>query len=90
MTVISAIGLGLLAASTQAALVGFVVGFPAIVWITSAGLAVTVRRLHDLDRSGWYALSLVVPPLGAVLVAALIAKDGGAEPNRFGPSPKYY
>lgn len=90
MAVIFAIGLGLLAASTQAAWVGFVFGFPAVVWITSAGLAVTVRRLHDIDRSGWYALSLLAPPIGAVLLAALMAKDGGVEPNRFGSSPKYY
>ena len=48
-------------------------------------LAVTVRRLHDTDRSGWWALFLVFIPLIVWILACLDGTDG---PNRYGPDPK--
>ncbi|MDO5638574.1 MAG: DUF805 domain-containing protein [Neisseria sp.] len=50
-------------------------------------LAVTVRRLHDINFSGWWALLSVVPMLNLVLyVFACINGTRGS--NRFGPDPK--
>jgi uncharacterized membrane protein YhaH (DUF805 family) len=50
------------------------------------GLAVSVRRLHDIDRTGWWLLiSLTI-----ILIILLIVWDcfkGTAGPNRFGPDP---
>lgn len=51
------------------------------------GLAVTVRRLHDGDHSGWWILLSLVPVGGFVLLVLEIM-DGTPGPNRFGPSPK--
>ena len=82
--------LGLSAASDSAGLVGLAVAFPVFCWYGVASIAVTVRRLHDIERSGWYALGFTFPPLGVVLLAILLAKDGGVEPNRYGVSPKYF
>jgi uncharacterized membrane protein YhaH (DUF805 family) len=56
------------------------------------GLAVSVRRLHDLDFSGWWLL-LVFTGIGAFVLLGWFclrgrrdrASDGG--PNRFGPDP---
>ncbi|HEY4292704.1 DUF805 domain-containing protein [Luteibacter sp.] len=45
-------------------------------------LPVSVRRLHDVDRSGWWYLV----PLATFVFAFF---DGTPGPNRFGPSPKY-
>lgn len=47
--------------------------------------AVAVRRMHDTDRSGWWALFLLFIPLVVWILACL---DGTNGPNRFGPDPK--
>ncbi len=52
------------------------------------GLAVTVRRLHDTDHSGWWFLILFVPIVGAVVFLVFMATSGGEMSNRFGASPK--
>lgn len=52
------------------------------------GLAVSVRRLHDQDRSGWLLLLLFIPFLGAFALLVLMCLEGTRGPNRFGPDPK--
>ena len=49
-------------------------------------LAVTVRRLHDIDRSGWFAVISFVPVL-SFIVLLLALPRGSPGSNRFGPSP---
>jgi uncharacterized membrane protein YhaH (DUF805 family) len=55
-------------------------------------LAASIRRLHDLNRNGWYVLIGLIPYLGAVILLVWLGlfrevpKDG--EHNRFGDSPK--
>ena len=51
------------------------------------GLAVTVRRLHDTDRSGWWLLILLAPLVGALVLLEFMATPGGEMANRFGASP---
>src|SRR4051812_3359841 len=53
------------------------------------GLAVTVRRLHDTDRSGWWILIGLIPVVGAIVLIVFTVLDGTPGPNRFGPSPKH-
>ena len=50
------------------------------------GLAVSVRRLHDLDRTGWWLL-LIFTIIGAILLLIWDCMKGTAGPNRFGPDP---
>ena len=52
------------------------------------GVAVTIRRLHDTDRSGWNILWGLVPLFGALLLLVYYVSDGTPGPNRFGPDPK--
>jgi uncharacterized membrane protein YhaH (DUF805 family) len=52
------------------------------------GIAVTIRRLHDTDRSGWNILWGLVPLIGALLLLVYYVSDGTPGPNRFGPDPK--
>ena len=58
-----------------------------IVAVGLPGLAVTVRRLHDTDRSGWWLLILLVPIVGAIVLLVYMATPGGEMANRFGASP---
>lgn len=47
-------------------------------------LAVGVRRLHDVDRSGWWLLIGFVPLIGALLLLYWNVQPGTPGPNRFG------
>ncbi len=51
-------------------------------------LAVVVRRLHDADRSGWWALLLLLPVIGLIALIVIGLKPGTAGENRFGPAPR--
>jgi len=50
--------------------------------------AVTVRRLHDTDRSGWWLLLALIPVVGVIVLIVFFAADGTPESNRFGENPK--
>jgi uncharacterized membrane protein YhaH (DUF805 family) len=52
------------------------------------GLAVTVRRLHDTDRSGWWWFICLIPFVGAIVLLVFEVLDSTPGPNRFGPNPK--
>jgi len=52
------------------------------------GLAVLIRRMHDLDKSGWWILILFIPLIGAIWMLVLLCTEGTRGPNRFGPDPK--
>ena len=50
-------------------------------------LAVTCRRLHDTDRSGWWQLIWIIPLIGFILMLIWTTRKGTEGPNRFGPDP---
>ena len=52
-----------------------------------AGLAVSVKRLHDLDMSGWHILGMVVPLYNIYLGLKMAFVRGTQGPNRFGFDP---
>lgn len=51
-------------------------------------LAVTVRRLHDTDRSGWWILIVLVPLIGTIVLLVFALLEGTPGSNRYGPNPK--
>ena len=51
-------------------------------------LAVTVRRLHDIDRSGWWILIRLVPLIGVIVLLVFALLDGTPGDNQYGPNPK--
>lgn len=52
------------------------------------GLAVSVRRLHDIGKSGWYILLVLIPILGWIALIYLHFKDGDPYTNEYGEDPK--
>jgi uncharacterized membrane protein YhaH (DUF805 family) len=52
------------------------------------GIAVTFRRLHDTDRSGWWWLILFIPLIGAIVILVFMVIDGTSGQNQYGPDPK--
>jgi len=52
------------------------------------GLAVSVRRLHDIGKSGWYYLIILIPLAGPIWFLVLVATDGDPGENEYGVNPK--
>jgi uncharacterized membrane protein YhaH (DUF805 family) len=50
------------------------------------GLSVSVRRLHDIDRTGWWVL-LAFTVIGIIVLIIFNCTKGTPGPNRFGPDP---
>ena len=52
------------------------------------GLAVGVRRLHDIGKSGWMMLIVLIPLIGAIWLIVLFATNGTVGSNQYGEDPK--
>ena len=50
-------------------------------------LAVSVRRLHDIGKSGWYLFITLIPIVGLILLIVWYCNDGDSVPNMYGPVP---
>ena len=46
-------------------------------------ISVTVRRLHDIDKSGWFLLVTIIPYIGGLILLLLMVQKGTNGPNRF-------
>lgn len=53
-------------------------------------LAVSVRRLHDTGRSGWYICVSLVPIIGRFILLVFYLEDSKPTRNKWGKSPKHY
>jgi len=51
-------------------------------------LAVAVRRLHDIGKSGWMLLIVLIPIVGAIWLFVLMVKDSDYGINKYGVDPK--
>ena len=51
-------------------------------------LALGVRRLHDLGKSGWFYLILLIPFIGVAWLLIIFCFEGKKEDNKWGPDPK--
>jgi uncharacterized membrane protein YhaH (DUF805 family) len=52
------------------------------------GTAVTVRRLHDTGKSGWWVLYPLIPFIGIAALVQMALVDGQIGPNQYGPNPR--
>ncbi len=52
------------------------------------GLAVAVRRLHDIGKSGWCLLFVLIPLVGSIILIVWYCKDSQPGDNQYGPNPK--
>lgn len=51
-------------------------------------LAVSVRRLHDTGRAGWWLLLILLPLIGPIILIVFWVQDSNPGDNAFGPNPK--
>ena len=66
----------------------FLVTLLAYLFLIIPGIAVSVRRLHDVDRSGTYLLLNVVPVIGSIIVFIWAVTPGDKKANEYGPASK--
>ncbi len=52
------------------------------------GLAVAVRRLHDVGKSGWMLFIVFIPIIGSIWLLVLMCMEGDSSSNNYGPNPK--
>jgi len=52
------------------------------------GIAVSVRRLHDTDRSGWWLFIALIPLIGAIVLLVFMVQDSKPGQNQYGANPK--
>ena len=53
------------------------------------GLALTVRRLHDIGKSGWFYLMLLIPLAGPIIFLVYLCTASKPGANQWGPSAEY-
>lgn len=74
-------------------IIKLVVDIPPILFIIASlvllvpTLAITVRRLHDTSKSGWFMLIGLIPVVNLYLLYVLVL-DGTPGANEYGPDPK--
>lgn len=52
------------------------------------GIAVSVRRLHDIGRSGWWLLIVLLPIVGLIVWIVFMVTDSQPGGNQYGGNPK--
>lgn len=52
------------------------------------GLSVATRRLHDINKSGWWQLLYLIPLVGLAVMIYFLVQKGEEGANRFGPPPR--
>jgi uncharacterized membrane protein YhaH (DUF805 family) len=68
--------------------VGFVALMSFVLGSIIPSIAVTVRRFHDQDLSGWLYLLCFIPYVGGIIIFVFMCLDGARDGNRFGLDPK--
>jgi uncharacterized membrane protein YhaH (DUF805 family) len=75
---------GTFSAGTGFGLLGGLYGLAVLV----PSLAVSVRRLHDTNRTGWWLLIGLIPCIGFIVLIIFMVQDSQAGENQYGPNPK--
>lgn len=51
-------------------------------------IGVTIRRLHDINKSGWWQLIALIPIIGWIFIIIWTTRDSMSETNQYGDNPK--
>ncbi len=90
-TVLNILTAALNGSSGDGSTLGMIVGLIAMVVgiaLFIPSLAVSIRRLHDIGKSGWFILLNIIPVIGTFIVLYFCIKDSETGENMYGPNPK--
>ncbi len=65
-----------------------IIGFVYALAVLIPELAVSIRRLHDVGKSGWMILINLIPLVGFIWYIVLMVTDSNSGDNEYGPNPK--
>ena len=93
MVILIGISVAIIATETsvQAEMTGRVTGLTVLFYCLVTFLpsvSVTVRRLHDTGRSGWFMLIQLIPIVGSIVFFITMLLDSQPDVNSYGPNPK--
>lgn len=78
----------LLAISPTVAIIAYILMVLFSLALIVPSLALTVRRLHDTNKSGWFWFINFVPAVGGLIMLYFMILEGDKTENPFGPDPK--
>lgn len=55
--------------------------------LSTSGLSINIRRLHDIDKSSWFLLISFIPFIGHAFLVYLFFAKGTVGPNKYGDEP---
>ena len=94
MNIIIVVGIQILTgifAAMQSGVIAMVFGALYIIFALASivpSLAVTVRRLHDIGKSGSFFFIAFIPLIGSIWLLVLMCTEGNTGENAYGPDPK--
>ena len=89
--VLISLGLGVLDVVAGTYSVEYETGFFSALYsllVLIPSIAVSVRRLHDTNRSGWWIVISLIPIIGVLVLFVFTCLDSQPGTNRFGVNPK--
>ena len=72
-------------ALTMIPVIGGLLGFVMMV----PGIAISIRRMHDIGKSGWHLLMGMIPLAGPIIVLVYACTASQTEANQWGPTTQY-
>ncbi len=81
-------GIGAAAGSSVIATIGAILYYGYALAILIPSLAVCVRRLHDIGKSGWFYFIGLIPLVGGIILLVWFCQDSQIGENEYGPNPK--
>jgi len=79
---------GVVSESAGMSVLGGILYFGYALAVMIPSLAVTVRRLHDIGKSGWYYFIGLIPFIGGIILLVWFCQDSEAGSNQWGANPK--
>ena len=65
----------------------YIISVLCVIILFLPGIAVQIRRMHDINKSGWFILLNLVPFIGSIIVLVMLIEKGTLGKNRFGEYP---
>lgn len=84
---IISIGLGIISALLNDTF--NILGMLYALFILIPSIAVSIRRLHDVGKSGWMIFINLIPVVGVIWYLILVVGDSDSGENKYGPNPKH-
>lgn len=66
---------------------GVIISYACFIVLFIPSLALMIRRLHDVDRSGWFILLGLIPCVGPLIMLMYSVSESDPKENKYGPIP---